>query len=257
VTQAIAMEQAKNSAEFLDIVYGEYTNREITNAEVDFIASKIRKRSRILDIGCGTGRHAIPLAKRGFEVVGLDSTKAMLEELKRKLDCDGMKLDLLYEDILTCNALGEEFDAAICFWNSFDQIAADDAKGRTFFQTVYRSLKDGGKLILEISNPKSFDPSTFSYQSTVERNGLTYETTYSLKNYDRVKKTTMGNERIVVKKEGVTVKQVSSDFLLKWWEMEEVADLSRRSGFKHLDIYGDDYAAFKETSDTLLFVMTK
>ncbi len=251
------MEQAKDSAEFLDIVYGEFTNPAITDAEVGFIVSKLEKRSRILDIGCGTGRHAIPLAKRGFEVVGLDSTKAMLEELARKLDLEGMKIDLLYEDILTYTGLDADFDAAICFWNSFDQIATDQASGRIFFENVYRSLKDGGKLILEISNPKSFDPGTFAYHSTVERDGHRYETTYRLKDYDRVRKTSLGNERIVVKNGNAIVRQVSSDFVLKWWEMEEIVDLSRLGGFKNIEILGDDFAQFDGTGDTLLFVMTK
>ncbi|HXV35741.1 MAG TPA: class I SAM-dependent methyltransferase [Myxococcota bacterium] len=251
------MDQTRNSAEFLDIVYADYTNDEITNVQIDFISSKIRERSRILDIGCGTGRHAIPLARRGFDVVGLDSTKAMLDELATKADRARVKVDLRYEDILSYSAIDGEFGAAICFWNSFDQIAVDAQRGRIFFQTVYRSLARGGTLILEISNPSSFDPNTFSHRSTVERNGQTYETIYTLKNYDDVEKTTVGNELIVVRKQGEIVRRVSSDFVLRWWEKDEVADLARACGFERIEIYGDDYDPFDDASETMLFVMTK
>ena len=251
------MDDSERSAEFLDLVYAEYTNPEHTKAEIDFIVSKIQPRSRVLDIGCGTGRHAIPLARQGFEVVGLDNTRAMLHELHEKLDHEGVKVDLRYADILACEVFDRDFDAAICFWNSFDQIASDVEKGRRFFENVGRSLRDGGKLILEISNPSSFDPSAFVHRSTAEREGHTIETTYRLGSYDPARKTSVGNERIVVKKGGQTLRRTSSDFLLRWWGREEVANLARACGFARVEVYGDDYAPFEETSETLLFVVTR
>jgi len=251
------MDDTKHSAEFLELVYAEYTNPELTKAEIDFIVSKIEPRSRVLDIGCGTGRHAIALAMQGFDVVGLDNTQAMLDELRKKLDREGVKVDLRYADILGSNAFDREFDAAICFWNSFDQIGSDTEKGRLFFRNVCQSLKEGGKLILEISNPHSFDPNAYVHQSTVERGGHTIEMTYRLRDYDPARKTSIGNERIVVKRGGETLRQTNSDFLLRWWEREEVTDIARACGFGSVDVYGNDYAAFEETSETLLFVIAK
>src|SRR3989344_713349 len=250
------MDEDKYSAEFLDIVYQDYTNEEITNSEIDFIVSKINKRSRILDIGCGTGRHSIPLAKKGFKVVGLDNTKEMLRVLRNKAHISKINIGVLYQDILKSN-FKDEFDAAICFWNAFDQIATDKNKGDIFFRIVYNSLKNKGKLILEISNPKSFDPIVFKHKSIVEKDGLTYKKTFVLKEFDEIKKTTLANELVIVEKDQKVIRKVSSDIILRWWEKEEIEYLANKIGFSKIDTYGDDYSLFKETSEKLIFVITK
>ena len=69
-------------SKFFDIVYTEFTNREKTKREINFIKSHIDIGKVILDIGCGTGRHLIPLTKMRFNVVGIDNSKGMLGILK-------------------------------------------------------------------------------------------------------------------------------------------------------------------------------
>ena len=55
-----------------------------TVAEVDFLLSlyPLKPGASILDIGCGTGRHSIELAKRGYQMTGLDLSEKMLEVAK-------------------------------------------------------------------------------------------------------------------------------------------------------------------------------
>lgn len=66
--------------------YGEYYDNEPftkgTKGEVDFIEKEINcdKSRKILDVGCGTGRHALELARRGYSVVGVDLSKSMLDK---------------------------------------------------------------------------------------------------------------------------------------------------------------------------------
>jgi 2-polyprenyl-3-methyl-5-hydroxy-6-metoxy-1,4-benzoquinol methylase len=70
--------------------YGMKYDNEIyvqgTIGECDFIENEIgyNKASRILDIGCGTGRHSIELAKRGYTVVGIDLSESQLKRAKEK-----------------------------------------------------------------------------------------------------------------------------------------------------------------------------
>jgi SAM-dependent methyltransferase len=68
----------------------------------------------VLDLGCGTGNHAIPLAKRGYEVIGIDQSQGMLDQLARKMrGRPGMeRLSAHYGDI-RCYDLGKSFDAAL------------------------------------------------------------------------------------------------------------------------------------------------
>ncbi len=70
--------------------YGlKYDNENFTRGtvgECDFIEKEIEfnKAIRILDMGCGTGRHSIELAKRGYKVVGIDLSESQLKQAKAK-----------------------------------------------------------------------------------------------------------------------------------------------------------------------------
>jgi methylase of polypeptide subunit release factors len=56
------------TAKVFDIVYGVFTNKAETKREVGFIASQLNKSKPILDLGCGSGRHTIPLLKKGCQM---------------------------------------------------------------------------------------------------------------------------------------------------------------------------------------------
>ena len=70
--------------------YGERYDKESftqgTLGECDFIESEIEKdkSTKILDVGCGTGRHAIELTKRGYRVTGIDLSESQLKRAKEK-----------------------------------------------------------------------------------------------------------------------------------------------------------------------------
>jgi len=72
-----------------------------TVQEVDFIEQEIGDNTskRILDIGCGTGRHAIELAKRGYQVTGIDLSESQLKRAQQKAKNENVHIDLM-QDIL-------------------------------------------------------------------------------------------------------------------------------------------------------------
>jgi SAM-dependent methyltransferase len=84
--------------------------------ECDFIESIFRryrlKVRRVLDLGCGTGGHALILAKRGYEVVGVDRSGEMLNIARSKAKKAKLPLKFIQGDITKLN-LGEKFDAVI------------------------------------------------------------------------------------------------------------------------------------------------
>ena len=86
-----------------------------TVAEIDFILRlyPLSPGSSIFDAGCGTGRHSIELAKRGYRVTGLDISKGMLDVARRNAASAGVEVEWIQADATEFD-LGKKFDAAIC-----------------------------------------------------------------------------------------------------------------------------------------------
>ena len=84
--------------------------------ECDFIEGIFSKKnhrvSSILDLGCGTGGHAILLAKRGYNVTGIDRSEQMLNLARKKSKSEGLEIDFIEKDIIDLD-LGKCFDAVI------------------------------------------------------------------------------------------------------------------------------------------------
>jgi SAM-dependent methyltransferase len=98
----------------------------------------------ILDVACGAGRHSIPLARRGYDVTGVDLSTTFLDEARRRSEAlaiewhRGDMRELPWRD---------RFDGALCFGNSFGYY---DREGtRAFVRTLAASLKQGAALVLE------------------------------------------------------------------------------------------------------------
>ena len=66
-----------------------------TIGECDFIEKEINfdKTLKIIDIGCGTGRHSIELTKRGYQVIGIDLSSSLLERAKEKAKAQNLTID--------------------------------------------------------------------------------------------------------------------------------------------------------------------
>ena len=92
-----------------------YTDKDYVK-ECDYLEALFAKhRSRpktILDLGCGTGGHALILAKRGYQVVGVDRSASMLEIARRKAKTEGCAIDFVEGDI-TGISFPRKFDAVI------------------------------------------------------------------------------------------------------------------------------------------------
>ena len=67
----------------------------------------------VIDVGCGTGEHAILFASRGYRVLGVDSAPLAIEKARAKASHRGSKAEFLVADALHLSELGRRFDAAI------------------------------------------------------------------------------------------------------------------------------------------------
>ena len=79
-------------------------------AEFVRLAGEGAIRGKVLDIGCGTGEHAILFSRYGTEVWGIDSAPLAIEKARRKAETRGAKVRFEVEDALSLGKLGARFD---------------------------------------------------------------------------------------------------------------------------------------------------
>jgi len=104
----------------------------------------------VLDLGCGTGNHAIPLARRGYEVVGLDYSASMLAQARRKTAefCNDCTV-VFYQGDLRKVDLCRRFDASLMMFAVLGyQLEDDDVLAA--LKTARRHLSEGGLLIFDV-----------------------------------------------------------------------------------------------------------
>ncbi len=146
----------------------EFWNRAVppalTSTDVTFLERSLQLQpgARVLDVPCGAGRHAIELAKRGYQLTGVDLSGSFLKQAKSRAEESGLDFSILSEDSPAKRpdadpevrrtksvdfVLGDmrkldlspaSFDAAYCFGNSFGYLNRDEAV--EFCRGVHRAL---------------------------------------------------------------------------------------------------------------------
>ena len=124
---------------------------EQTNLDLELLVETLEfgPNDRLLDVFCGYGRHAVPLARLGARVTGVDISGEYIEELNAVADREKLPLTAIQADFLAMPEAdllpNAPFDAAYCLGNSFSFFARPDMLA--FLTRIASSLKPGGRFL--------------------------------------------------------------------------------------------------------------
>lgn len=117
------------------------TQRELAGLEK---LCPLASRARILDLGCGHGRHSLELAQRGFRVTGVDLSPLFLDRARQT----SQEVRWLQQDMRQITFV-EEFDAVVSLYHAFGYFA-QDSENLKVLQAIYRALVPGGYFLLDL-----------------------------------------------------------------------------------------------------------
>jgi cyclopropane fatty-acyl-phospholipid synthase-like methyltransferase len=119
-----------------------------TRAECDFLERELElgPGARVLDVPCGDGRLAVPLAARGYQLTGVDLSAGQIAAARRRPASGGAAVEWLEAEMRDL-PWTDRFDAAYCFGNSFGYL--DPAGTRAFLRAVARALRPGARFALD------------------------------------------------------------------------------------------------------------
>ena len=134
------------SDEYLEAYFDEDGSREAAFIQE---ALAMNAGARLLDLGCGYGRHALPLVRAGFEVVGLDLSLSMLKHGLALAQAESLAVQFVHGDMRDLN-FDEVFNGAFCMGQTFGYFS--EAENLLVLRGIYRSLCPGARLLIDLVN---------------------------------------------------------------------------------------------------------
>lgn len=124
---------------------------EDTEPEADFLAAAFQKYAqrpvkRVLEPGCGGGRLVVELARRGFDMLGFDTSEMALDYLRKQLAKRKLQAEV-YRDDMTSFTVKKPVDAAICTFNTFRHLTTAET-ARSHLKSIAAALAPGGIYVL-------------------------------------------------------------------------------------------------------------
>lgn len=157
-------------ADFLGTAYLRNAFTKGTEQEVDFLVSALglEPGERVLDVGCGPGRHSLALARRGFDVMGVDLSDAFIQLAHDAAIADGLAARFEVRDVREL-PFADEFDAVICLCQGgFGLLGGLDEVD--VFGRIVRAVRPGGAIavsafhvafaVRHLEAGEDFDPAT-------------------------------------------------------------------------------------------------
>jgi SAM-dependent methyltransferase len=207
--------------------------------ESNFIEKVIQfdKNLKILDVGCGTGRHSIELTKRGYEVVGFDLSQNQIDKAKENSKLHNLEIEFLIKDARTFS-FEEKFDLAIMICEGAFSLMETDEMNFEILKNVYNSLTEGGKFIFTTLN--ALFPLFHSVKDFIEENGENFtqgENSFDLMTFREISEMTFKDD---------SEKEYTIHSNERFYTPSEISWLLKSLKFRNIEIYGGTVGNFEK-----------
>ncbi len=200
-----------------------------TNKQVQYVIKKLGLKAgkTFLDCPCGIGRIALPLARRGIKVTGVDFYEPYLEELRLKAKRQKLKIETVRADMRRLN-FRTKFDAAANIWTSLGFFKKEGDNLRVV-RNMYRALKPGGRFLVYLSG-RDFALSHWEANSWFNIGKTRVFQEYK---FDWSESIMRGKWHFL--KEG---REEIRDIELRMYSCHELVAMFRKAGFADIETYG-------------------
>lgn len=223
--------------------YAEKYENEIfthgTLGECDFIEQELAydKAMKILDVGCGTGRHSIEMTRRGYNIQGIDLSESMLRRAKQKAEANSLNIRFTRCDARNLS-FNQEFDVAIMLCEGGFPLMETDEMNFEILSSVSNSLKKKSKFIFTTLNglfPLFHSINKFHESGKVEGNA-----TYDSKNFDLMTFRDFNTTKFIDDNGKEKILECNE----RYYVPSEISWLMKSLGFSKIDIYGAKIGAY-------------
>lgn len=210
-----------------------------TSGECDFIEQELHSDRflKILDVGCGTGRHSIELARRGYRITGIDLSESMLKVARDKANSYNLDILFLKHDARDL-PFNKDFDVAIMLCEGGFPLMETDEMNYAILKNVSKSLKERARFIFTTLNglfPLYHSVEKFMEESSKGDNATYRNNTFDLMTFRDFNVTEftddLGNKRTLTCNE-------------RYYVPSEINWMLHSLGFQKTEIFGAKLGAF-------------
>jgi SAM-dependent methyltransferase len=196
----------------------------------------------IIDLACGTGRATIPLASKGYNLIGVDLHKGMLNEAKRKTSNLELKIEWIEQD---CSKLDLNVKSNLIYsvGNSFQHFLTNEAQDG-LLMSVNKHLETGGIFIFGTRFPnieELLQPSTEEYwRSYFDSETQNKVNVYTISKYDSLNQVQHNTTiRKYLNNDEEVVDEVRTNISLRYVFPKEMERILYENGFEIVSVYKD------------------
>ncbi|MFI5346871.1 MAG: class I SAM-dependent methyltransferase [Elusimicrobiota bacterium] len=206
----------------------------------------LEPRSRVLDLGCGSGRRTLELARRGHRVLGIDPDERALTEARAAAKSERLNVHFIKSDPRKISYRAE-FDAVVSLDGAFGQLPTDRDDERAL-DCVRKALKPGAKLLIDVLNKewlmRHFEPNFWENgedgRGAVVLDQIAFD----------FQKGRLDNKRTIVSGDG---KRTPSFLSVRIYALTELMAQTERAGLEYRQCWGGfDGAAYGMDSPRLI-----